>query len=479
MRSLRTALGAALLALVAGLPPAAGPAAAQGVPPDWPDPAELTPDPIEFTAPEPRRERLSNGIRVYLLEDRTLPLVQGVAYVEAPSVYDPEGLTGLAQTTAALLREGGTASVPPEQLDASLEALAAVIEASASEVLASVSFNALTDTLDEVLPLWRDVLTEPRFDDERLEVLRRRQIEAVRRVVDDPVGLAFREFLHAVSGGHPAGAYPTEETLAAITRADVVRFHEQHYGPANTVVAVTGDFVADEMLALLERHLGGWERETAPPPELPPYPQPEPAIYLLPRPITQSVIMLGHPTARAYTPTYDDLDVANQILGAGGFSSRLFTEIRTRRGLAYSTGSTITQGFDWPGVFVTYSISPAQTTAQVLGLLRAEIERLQADGVTSEELDDARDTILNASLFRYASPAAVNERTARVELLGLESDYYERYLENVQTITTSEVQQVAREELHPDRAVVLVVGDPEQFDRPLEELGEVVTIELD
>jgi zinc protease len=451
----------------------------QDVPEAWPHPSELTPEPIEFTAPEPRRETLSNGIEVFLMEDRTLPLIRGVAYVDAPTLFDPDGMAGTAAMTAALLREGGAGDLTPDELDATLERLAASVEASASAALASVGFDTLSDTADEVLPIWRDVLLRPRFDERRLEVLRQRQVEAIRRVVDDPVDLAFREFLSLVVGDHPSGDYPTEASVSAVERSDVVAFYERHYGPEVTVVAVTGDFETEAMLATLEELLGGWRHEVAPPPEIPPLPEVEPQVFLLPREIAQSIVVVGHPSVRAYTPAYHDLDVVNHILGAGGFTSRLFSEIRTRRGLAYATGSVLTQGFRLPGTFVAYSISPSTAAPEVLGLLLDEIERLRQEGVTELELEHARQSIVNASLFRFVTAAAITERTARVWLLGLEPGYFDDYLANVRDISPADVQGAARAELHPERAVVLVVGDPAQFAGSLEAFGEVTTIEVE
>ena len=455
------------------------PALAQTVPGDWPAPSEIAPEPIAYQAPEPLHATLSNGIEVYLLEDRSLPLVQGVAYVEAPSAFDPPGLEGLAAITATMLREGGTSQLTPDELDLRLEELAGSVEGASIDVLASVSFDTLTDTRDEVMGLWRDVLLEPRFDEGRLQVLKQRQVEAIRRVVDDPVQLAFREFVRLAYDGHPAGAQPTEASVAAVGQQEVRDFYDSYFGPANTVVAVTGDFEAQEMLGALEGLLGGWQNELASPPEVPPVAPPEGSIYLLHRPITQSVVIVGHPAVRAYTPEYNDLDVANYVLGGGGFSSRLFEEIRTRRGLAYSTGSALSQGFDWPGLFYAFTISPAGETGAVLELLLSEVERLQEQGVGEEELENARRSILNASLFRFASPADVTARTARVRLLGLDPDYYERYIENLQTIGADQVREVAREELDLGRAIILVVGDASQVAEALEPFGEVETLELE
>lgn len=447
---------------------------------DWPAPGALRFEPLRFDVPQPRREVLSNGIVVYLAEDHSLPLVQGVAYVDAPGVFDPADETGLAAFTASMLREGGAGGRPPEDVDAQLEFLAASVEAGSSDVLASISFSGLSDTLAQVLPVWRDVLVSPDFDPGRMEVERQRQLEAVRRVADNPVQVAVRAFLARVAEGHPSGASPTEATLSRITREDLVAFHDAYYRPASTVLAVTGDFDADAMLAMLEDAFGGWRRPPATPPEVPPFdPTPTPRIYLAHKDLQQSIVLVGQPAIRAYAPQYAAFTVADHILGAGGFSSRLFTDIRTRRGLAYATGSQLSQAFDHPGIFLAYAFTRADATGEVLGSLLDEITRLRDDGVTQAELDQSRETILNQSLFRDTSIAEVTQRTARVALLGLEPGYYARYLERLQALTTEDVHAAVQDILHPDGLVVLVVGDEAAFDVPLERFGEVERIGLE
>lgn len=477
----RIAARAWMLAVLASLSVLSGHAAAQDVPEGWPAPEAIEAEPIEFTAPEPTEATLSNGIRVFLLEDHALPLIQGVAYVDAPMLSVPDDRVGLADMTAALLREGGAGGRTADQIDLTLETLAASVESSAvGDLLAAVSFDTLEENLDDVLPIWRDVLTSPDFDPERLEIRRQRMLESIRRVVDDPVRLAVREFFSRVAGDHPSARHPTEETVSAVTREDLIEFYRSWFGPSVTTVAVTGDFETGAMIERLEETLGSWHHEVQPAPDLPPLDTtPERVVYHAPRPISQSVIILGHPAVVTYTPAYNDLAVANHILGAGGFTSRLFETIRSERGLAYATGSALSEGIEAPGIFYAFAITRGDATAQTLQLMLDEIRQLQEDGATEAETQRARQTLLNQSLFRFTSPAAVNERTARVALLDLEPGYYERYLENLQEITVEEVNQAAAAELHPDSAVILVVGNPQIFDRPLSDFGEVVTIELE
>ncbi len=475
-RALALARTALALAALAALAPAR---TAQAQPASWPDPTAMTFPPIQFQAPAPQKAVLSNGITVYLAEDHALPLVRGVAYVEAPSVYDPPGKTGLASFTAQLLRDGGAGGRTPDAIDEQLAYLGASVEASSSDVYAAVSFSALASNVDQVLPLWQDVLTRPDFAQGRIDIERQRQLEAIRRVVDNPVQLAVREFSYRVAEGHPSGAYPTADTIDAIQRSDLVAFHDAYYAPASTVVAITGDFDAAQMLGTLEATLGTWRHPLKSAPQLPAFNQhPTPKVYFVQKDVQQSIILVGQPAMKAYTPSYNAFTVANQILGAGGFTSRLFTDIRTKRGLAYSTGSQLTQGFDYPGTFLTYAFTRADATGQVLHLLLDEIGRLGTDGVTPAEVAQAREQIVNQALFRDTSVAATTERTARVQLLGLPDGYFQTFLNTVQGITPAEVQAAAKQVLDPSGLVIMVVGNASAFDEPLSDFGVVESIPL-
>lgn len=453
---------------------------AQSAPSDWPDPFEMEFEDIDFTPSEPTEATLSNGMRVFLSEDPSLPVITGTAFIDAKVVFDPEGKTGLASFTANLLREGGAGGRTPDEVNEALELLAASVEASATDDLSSVTFTALADTVEDVLPLWRDIIVSPEFDDSRIEVERQRQLESIRRVLDDPVQIAVREFYFRVAEGHPSGAYASEESISAISRDDLLDFHATYYQPQATTLALTGDFDTEAMLTLLEEAFADWQGEDIDYPALPTLdPNPEPTIYYAPKDTEQTIILVGHPTVEAYSDAYNDFSVALDILGAGGFYSRLFSEIRTNRGLAYSTGAFQTQGFDYPGNFVAYTISRADATAEVLDVLIGEIEKLQDEAVSEAELERSRQSILNQSLFRFTSPAAITERAARIGFQGLEPDYYETYLANVQDINPNEVQGIMQDLVRPDELVIMVVGDAEKFDRPLDEFGEVVTIELE
>ncbi len=450
-------------------------------PVDWPDPFEMEFETITPKALTPERIELDNGLVVYLLEDHSLPIVDGTIYVRAPSIYDPEDKIGLADLTANLLREGGAGSKSTEEIDEALEFLAASVESSANPSYTSVSFSSLSENVEEVLPIFVDVIVHPDFDEQRLELERGKALENIRRQNDNPVDIAVREFFYYVVGGHPSGWYATEETINNITRDDLVEFHKSYIVPNEAYLAISGDFDSQEMLELLKKAFADcWEPHEVEPPKIPEFnANPEPKIYFAPKEVAQSTIIIGHPTSIAYSPEYNDLTVANGVLGGEGFSSRLSTEVRTQRGLAYSVGSALSQGFDYPGIFYAYSISRGDVTGEVLEALLNEIELLQLEGITEKELDQQKNTILNRAVFRFTSASAIVTRAARTDLLGLEPGYYDKYIERVQELSIEDIQNIAQNELNPDEAVIFVVGNPDIFDKPLEEFGEIVTIELD
>ncbi len=452
-----------------------------GVPESWPDPAKLRFDPVTFNTPKPERAVLSNGLVVYLLEDHSLPLVNGAAFVKTGSLYDPKAKVSLASLTAELMRSGGSAGRTADEIDERLENLAASVEVSAADLYTTASFSALTENVQEVLGIFAGVLEKPTFAPARIQLAKGQALEAIRRQNDDPVGIAVREFYKRLAQGHPAGYVPTAETVNAVSRADMVAFHQRYFKPNETVLAVSGDFNRAEMLRTLEQTLGSWQRAPVNYPKLPPYnPDPAPQIYHAQKDVGQSIVIMGHPSVYAYTPEYNALDVANAVLGGGGFSSRLFTEIRTKRGLAYSTGSQLNQGFMFPGTFLAFAITRTDATGQVIALLKQEMQQMAAEPVSKAELEVQKSNILNGAVFRFTSPDAIVQRTARaVEILDLPADYFERYIQDVRAMTPAKVQAVARRDFRPEDMLLMVVGDETQFDRPLSDFGKVEEIKLD
>ncbi len=445
---------------------------------EWPHPDEMEFPDIEIDVREAEVFELENGMTVYLMENRNLPLIKGGAYIDAGEIYSPQEKTGLAEMTANLLRTGGAGGRHPDEIDERLEYLAASVEVNSQSIFTYASFSALSDNTEEVLNIYCDILEKPDFISERIELRRQKLKESIRRRSDNPVRLASEEFVKKLAENHPVGWFPTHDTVDDINREDLIDFHDRYYQPQAVNLAITGDFDQKEMLELLETTLGNWKADRVDYPELPKFPtRPQSKVYHVQQPIQQSIIFIGHPTVPFASEAYAPLNLANRILGSGG-DNRLFREIRSKRGLAYSAGSYITQGLKYPGFFYAYAITGAQNTGQTIELILAEIEKIKEELVSEEELQKNRRAILNEAVHRYTSAHEITTRQALVDFVNLQPDYYERYIEQIQKVDKEDIRVVAEEELRSEDAIMMVVGNSELFDKELNEYGEVEAIEL-
>ena len=447
-------------------------------PSDWEHPDEMEFADLEVEAREADKYTLENGLTVYLMEDSSLPLIKGRALIDAGGIYVSEDKVGLAELTARMLRAGGTNGIHPDKIDEDIEYLAASLEFNAQPTQALASISILSEHKEDMLNLFNDILRKPDFLSERIELEKEKIKESIRRRDDNPVQLASQEFLKKMATGHPIGWFPTLESIDSITRDDIVAFHENYYQPQNIRLALSGNFDTEEILDLLEKTLGTWEPEDVEYPEIPEFNQdPEPKIYHVQQPIQQSIIFIGHPAITFDSEEFAPLNFANRVLGAGG-DNRLFRELRSRRGLAYAVGSQLTQSFEYPGFFFTYAITGVQNTGQAIELMIDEIEKIREEPITEEELRDNREAILNRAVYRYTSAAEITFRQAQVDFLNIEPDYYERYIEQIQSLDEDRILTSAKQEFRPDDAIIMVVGNRASFDRDLEEFGTVEEIQL-
>ena len=294
--------------------------------------------PPEIELPEYERYELDNGMVVYLVEDRDLPLISGTAVIKTGSRYEPTNKVGLAQLTGTVMRSGGTESHPAAELNAILEQKAASVETSIDSTSGSASFNTLTEDLDTVLPLFVEVLRQPAFADDKLAIALRQQQGIIARRNDDPGDIASREFNKVIYGSDSPYARTVEyQTLDNITRQDAIDFYQTYVRPENIILGIVGDFDADEMIERVQNAFGDWEVDTAMPALEPPAvsQEYEQGVFAIDRPQqTQSSILLGHLGGQFDSPDYPTLSVLNGVIN--GFGGRLFNEVRSRLGLAYS-----------------------------------------------------------------------------------------------------------------------------------------------
>jgi zinc protease len=443
------------------------------------DPRKLTFAPLNFSIPKSDRLTLKNGMKVYLLEDHELPIVNVTAYIATGGIYEPTEMTGLAGITGALIRSGGTLSLKPDQLDSELEFMASSIESSMGDDSATLSMSTLTKNLDRTLELYADVMMKPGFDKSRFDLTVKNTIEGIRRQNDDPKGIASREYNRALYENHPLGRVATMESVSKVTLEDVTSFHKRYYRPSSVILAISGDFNKKELVAKLEKLFEGWQPEEQKLPEVKvPDTTPKKQTLFARKQVSQSVVRMGHLGIEKNNPDQYAIRVMDYILG-GGFTSRLTQEVRSNQGLAYHAGSRFDIGRRFPGTFMAETETKSGSTVKAITLMEEIIAGMTKEPVSDEELTQAKESIINSFIFGFTQPNSIVTQQARLEYYGFPDRYLENFRDNIARVTRDDVLRVARKYLHPDAMTIVVVGDDRKFDQPLSVLGEVREIKLE
>lgn len=430
--------------------------------------------------PEPVQATLSNGMRVFLLEDHELPLVSGLALVRTGNLFDPADKRGLADLTAEVMRSGGTKAKTGDQLDEELENVAGSVESGMDESSASVNFSALKESQDRVLQVFKDVLTSPEFRQQKLDLALTQARSAIARRNDEAGSIPDRELMSIVYGRDTAyGSQVQYADLARIHREDLIAFYQRYYFPKNIMLAVYGDFNATEMKDKLEKLFADWKVEQQPVPAFPPVTaKPAPGVYLAEKDdVTQTFFSIGELGGTLRDRDYAALEVAAHILGQG-FSSRLVSEIRTKLGYAYDIAAVWSANYDHPGTFRIVGSTKSASTVETIQAISAELDKIRTAEVTEQELKEAKDGVLNGFVFNFDSPAKTLSRVMRYTYFDYPKDFLNQYQKAIAAVTRADVLRVAKEHFRPENLSIVAVGNPKNFGKPLSTLGKVSTIDL-
>lgn len=459
----------------------------------WPAPANaLTPrhfDELSFPAlpevqvPEFERYQLPNGLVVYLMEDHELPLVSGSATFRTGARFEPAEQVGLASITGEAMRLGGTVNLDSDALNEALEQRAASIETGFDVAAGSASFSALAEDTEDILTLFADVVQRPAFAQDKIDFLKRQTSGSIARRNDDPDSIASREFRKRVYGADSPYARTVEyATLAAIDRQDIVNFYQASVRPERTILGIVGDFDRAAMKRLIDQRFGSWQGTGAaltvvPLPEVS---QAEAGVFAVDQPqMTQSSVQIGHLGGQVNYPDNAALAVMNEVLN--GFSGRLFNEVRSRQGLAYSVYAFWSPRFDYPGLFIGGGQTRTETTVPFVQSVKAEINRIRQEPITAAELAQAQDAVLNSFVFNFQSPSQALNRLIRDEYYGYPADFIFQFQAQVKATTAQEVLTAAQDRLDPEKLVILVVGNQSGISPALSTLapnGQVTAIDI-
>ena len=426
-------------------------------------PRDLKFEPLAYTPPEATKYRqvLSSKVPVYMVEDHELPLVSLTVLVRGGSYLDPKGKQGLASMTGSQIRSGGAGTLTPEQFDEEVDFLAANIGAGFGPTSGSASVSFLSKDMDHALELFFQMLRMPRFQPERLDLLKAQQLQAIERRNDSTDDIESREWARLMRGDtHFTTAFTTRASIEAVTRDDLVAFHRQYVHPGNFVIAVAGDFKARDMKARLEKALAGWAPVAVAPPVPKPTFVPRPGLYLVNKPdVNQGRVSIGHLGIQRGSPDEIAVAVMNEILGGGDFVSRITNRVRSDEGLAYDAGSSFPPGTYYQGVFTASFQSKSASCARAAAIVIEEVQRMQKEPPSAGELDTIENYLVEVFPRTFASAAAVANTFAGDELTGRDPAYWRTYRDRVRAVTRADVLRVAQKYLHPDQLVVLAVGN--------------------
>ena len=410
-------------------------------------------------APLAHREVLPNGIVLLVAERPAVPIVAVRVLTRAGAVFDPDDRAGLAHLTGALLTRGTAKRTGPE-VDSAIEFVGASLEAVAGRDSLTVALSVQKKDLALGLDLVSEVVLSPTFPP--AEVTRKvSEIQAaIRRSEEDPGTVASRALSRLVYPGHPYGVpvEGTRESVARLTRDDVVKFYAQHVRPDTTVVAVVGAVTVDEARREITARLGAWARPAGAPQSITPVTAPaSPREETVKRELTQSTIMFGRLAIRQTDPDYFPLSVASYVLG-GGSASRLYARVRDEAGLAYAVYSWLSTARYGAAFAVTAQTRTAEAP-KVVVMVREELARMTRGAVAERELALAKQYLVGSFPFRLDTSGKVADFLVAVEDQGLGLDYADRYKERIARVTARDVQRVAAKYFPPAAFNLVIVGE--------------------
>ncbi len=425
---------------------------------------------------------LGNGAQLMVAEKTDLPLVSfAITFLGGANQFEPADRRGVGSLTAAMLSEG-TTTRSGEDLSTALQLLGTNVSASVSGETASIGFISTSAKFGPTLDILADMLLHSTFPADALERLRGQRLVALAQAKVQPGAIAARVFPRVLYGpAHPFGQPVTEDSVKAITRDDVVSFHQKLFKPGRALVTIVGAVKAADAKAAVDRALADWPHGGEKPAfSYPPLPPQQPTtIYLVDRPgAAQATFAIGTPGPPRNTPDYYALEVMNTILG-GQFQSRLNSNLREEKGYSYGVRSGFAFG-KGPGPFRTGGDIVGDKTDAALAEFVKELRGIEGTKpITDEELATAKSAIVQGLPSMFASVTGINGAISDLWVDGLPEDYYERYGKAIDAITKDDVVRVARKYIPLDHLAIVIVGDRAVIEKPLETTNIAPIVRLD
>lgn len=422
----------------------------------------------EFSLKTTKRVVLPNGLVLLLWENHHLPIIVAAAHVGQVSLREPAEQAGLAALTGGLLDEGTTKHTGPE-----IAELIENVGGSLSMSSAGGSVKVLAKDQELGFKLLIECLSQPNFPEDAFKREREHQLAEIDDAQRQPLTRATIRFRKAIYGNHPFGhpSLGTHDIVSKLTPADCKAFHDKLFVPNNTVLAIAGDFNADEMAAELTRLTADWKQSPLADFKPPEVEKPKTFVEeIISMPDAEQLqFLMGHPGIRRNNPDYYKLTVMDYILGTGtGFTDRLSSRLRDREGLAYTvTANIASSSSEEPGVFTCYIGTEAKNLARVKQGFLDELKRIRSEPPKKEEVEDVKKYLIGQLPFEFATNDQVAGRLLSIERYHLGFDYLNDFRRAVSAVTPQDVQQVAKKYLDPEHMVLVVAGAVDQKGNPL------------
>ena len=421
---------------------------------------------LNYTPPKPGdyRHKLKCGATAYVAENPEVPTLQLTIHVRTGSMYESVEKAGLAGIAAHLTRNGGVEGMTAAEFDERLALLAGEISIRIDESKGTVRLFCLSKDADAALELLGKMLRSPTFDQGALDRYRADVLSELAQRNASTGAIESREWQFLTYGDHPSSTSyrRTKASVESISRDDLIAFHEKDFFPKNFIFAVSGQFKTKEIVAKLNGMLEGWpDRELTLPGVPDRIPAVKPGVYMIAKEdVNQSRVRLGHIGVKRDIPDQYALMVMNDILGGGGFTSRIVRRVRSDEGLAYSAGSTFNRPVLYPGTFRAFFQTKHATAAFGTQLIITEIERIRSEKCDAEVVENAKASLIADVVNPFSSRNSIVNTFANDEYTGRPDDYWQKYAKNMEAVTPEAVLEAAKKHLHPDKLVFLVVGDP-------------------
>ena len=433
--------------------------------------------PRDVHLPPIARSTTTQGLELNTVTTSGLPVVYLRLHIRSGLASDPAEMPGLSLLVARMLKEG-TRTRTSEQFAEQLEFYGADVDVSADQMQVVINVRGLAEHLEPLMALLADMVTAPRFDEQELRRLKQRELDRLTVQYGDPSQLARREFYRIAYGAHPyAHVDATAAGIERIRRADLQAWHRAHVVPNNSFLVVAGSVTGEQVTAAAERAFRTWRRRDVPAlayPELAPRTAREVVVVSRPGSV-QSVICVGNLAIARSHPDWVSLTVANQVLG-GSPAARLFMDLRERRSLTYGAYSSVDDLAE-PGPFRARAAVPNDRTVPAMDAFMEHLTRIVGEEVPTEELGHAEQFLSDSFPLYIDTPARLAWMVAELRTFGLPDDYWDGYRSQIRAVTSAEALRAAQAHIHPDTAIVVVVGDASVVAEPLRRWGPVRVID--